>query len=72
MRMFAGPNGSGKSELKSYLPESLLGRYLNPDEIESGIRQSGFLNLPAWGVMTTLNRTSFERWGWRKVRLRYV
>lgn len=53
MRVSAGPNGSGKSELKFYLPESLLGRYLNPDEIESGIRQSGLLNLPAWGVMTT-------------------
>ena len=32
--MFGGPNGSGKSSLKSYLPEPLLGIYLNPDEIE--------------------------------------
>ena len=33
LRMFAGPNGSGKSVLKSYLPEPLLGGYLNADEI---------------------------------------
>ncbi len=36
--MFAGPNGSGKSELKKYLPNSLLGVYLNPDEIERNAR----------------------------------
>jgi predicted ABC-type ATPase len=36
--MFAGPNGSGKSTLKSYLPEELLGAYLNPDEIEQEVR----------------------------------
>lgn len=33
--MFAGPNGSGKSVLKSYLPEPLLGVYLNADEMEA-------------------------------------
>jgi predicted ABC-type ATPase len=33
--MFDGPNGSGKSVLKSYLPEPLLGFYLNPDENEA-------------------------------------
>lgn len=37
LRMFAGPNGSGKSVLKSYLPQELLGVYLNPDEVETGI-----------------------------------
>jgi predicted ABC-type ATPase len=41
MRMFAGPNGSGKSVLKSYLPEPLLGMYLNPDEIEKAVRECG-------------------------------
>ena len=35
LRMFAGPNGSGKSVLKAYLPEPLLGVYLNADEIEA-------------------------------------
>jgi len=48
--MFAGPNGSGKSVLKSYLPLALLGVYRNPDEIEAGIKRSGFLDLGAFGV----------------------
>jgi predicted ABC-type ATPase len=51
--MFAGPNGSGKSVLKSYLPAELLGVYLNPDEIEAGIKQRGFLDVGAFGVGTT-------------------
>ncbi len=48
--MFAGPNGSGKSTLKSYLPERLLGYYLNPDEIEREIREVGHLDLARYGV----------------------
>ncbi len=51
--MFAGPNASGKSTLKSVLPHELLGIYLNPDEIESKIQQTGFLELSAFGVTTT-------------------
>lgn len=51
--MFAGPNGSGKSELKKYLPPALLGIYLNPDELEKGIREKGFLDLATYGVTTT-------------------
>ena len=35
--MFGGPNGSGKSTLKGYLSNTLLGVYLNPDEIEKEI-----------------------------------
>jgi predicted ABC-type ATPase len=50
LRLFAGPNGSGKSVLKSYLPEALLGVYLNPDEVEAEIRRSGGLNLRNLGV----------------------
>lgn len=50
LRMFAGPNGSGKSTLKSYLPVTLLGVYLNPDEVEADIRTLGFLDLSAYGV----------------------
>jgi len=42
--MFAGPNGSGKSTLKSYLPEKLIGVYLNPDELEQDVRRQGFLD----------------------------
>jgi predicted ABC-type ATPase len=53
MRMFAGPNGSGKSVLKSYLLPKLLGVYLNPDEIEAGIKRDGWLDLRAIGVETT-------------------
>jgi predicted ABC-type ATPase len=48
--MFAGPNGSGKSTLKSVLPPALLGVYLNPDEIEAGIRRTGFLRLADFGL----------------------
>jgi len=44
--MFAGPNGSGKSSLKSFLPEELLGIYLNPDDIEREIRLQTFWILP--------------------------
>jgi predicted ABC-type ATPase len=51
--MFAGPNGSGKSLLKSYLPNELLGVYLNPDEIEQAIRSQGFLDFTTYGITTT-------------------
>lgn len=50
--MFAGPNGSGKSTLKSYLPEALLGVFLNPDEIEKEIKGQGFLDCARYGVST--------------------
>lgn len=53
LRMFAGPNGSGKSVLKGYLPEPLLGVYLNPDEIESAVKKHGHLNFHDFGVETT-------------------
>lgn len=53
LRMFAGPNGSGKSVLKSYLPEPLLGMYLNADEIEAGVKERGYLDLPSLGIETT-------------------
>jgi len=51
--MFAGPNGSGKSVLKSYLPEPLLGVYLNPDEIEAGIKSSCYADLQSFGIQAT-------------------
>jgi predicted ABC-type ATPase len=50
MRVFAGPNGSGKSVLKSYLPEPLLGIYLNPDEIEAKVKERGYANLREFGI----------------------
>ena len=45
MRMFAGPNGSGKSTIKSVIDSSLLGYYINPDEIEKELVGKGFLTL---------------------------
>ncbi len=51
--MFAGPNGSGKSTIKEVLEPELLGVYINPDEIEKGIRTSGCLDFSAFDVTTT-------------------
>lgn len=52
--MFAGPNGSGKSTLNGVINPTLLGIYINPDEIEKQIAQrSDFLDLSAYGVNTT-------------------
>lgn len=53
LRMFAGPNGSGKSTLKSVVSPTLLGVYLNPDEIEKKIAQDSFLDCGDYGVKTT-------------------
>lgn len=50
--MFAGPNGSGKSVLKSYLPMPLLGVYLNPDEIEAGVKEQSYADLRSLGIET--------------------
>lgn len=41
LRMFAGPNESGKSTIKSVISNDLLGIYVNADEIEKEMRQSG-------------------------------
>jgi predicted ABC-type ATPase len=56
MRMFAGPNGSGKSVLKSYLPTSLLGTYLNPDEIEADVKLQGYLDMKMFGAEMTAEK----------------
>ncbi len=50
LRMFAGPNGSGKSRIKSVLRPELLGVYINPDDIERDIRQSGAFRFSDFGV----------------------
>ena len=52
--MFAGPNGSGKSSLKSYLPEPLLGIYLNPDEIEQSVKECGYVDLMGFGTLPSM------------------
>ncbi|WP_221178475.1 zeta toxin family protein [Pseudomonas frederiksbergensis] len=51
--MFAGPNGSGKSTIKSVIGPELLGIYINPDEVEKDIRDTGFLDLKEYGVNGT-------------------
>lgn len=53
LRVFAGPNGSGKSTLKEVLPESLLGVYVNADEIEKLIRADGYLSLTEFSIEAT-------------------
>ncbi len=53
LRMFAGPNGSGKSTIKSVIPPSLLGVYINPDDIEKEIQSFDFLDLSPYGVLGT-------------------
>ncbi len=52
LRMFAGPNGSGKSTIKSVIRRELLGVYVNPDEIEASIKQSDFLDLSEFEIVT--------------------
>lgn len=51
--MFAGPNGSGKSTIKSVIPSSLLGIYINPDEIEDAIRSEGFFDFQGFNIATS-------------------
>ncbi len=55
LRMFAGPNGSGKTTVKNALrrPPSWFGLYINPDELEQTVRQTGFLSLAPLGLTTT-------------------
>ena len=53
LRMFAGPNGSGKSTVKELIPDSLLGMYLNPDEIEKELHRTGAFDFNLSGINTT-------------------
>lgn len=57
MRMFAGPNGSGKTTVKNGLawPESWFGVYINPDDLEKAIRETGILKLDSFGFTTDTN-----------------
>ncbi len=51
MRMVAGPNGSGKSTLNGLLRPDLFGVYVNADDIERQVRETGgTLDLRAYGV----------------------
>lgn len=51
--MFAGPNGSGKSTLKAKVPEQLLGKYINPDEIEQQITSTKALDFSDYSLTVT-------------------
>ncbi len=51
--MFAGPNGSGKSTIKQAVPVEILGMYINPDEIEIKIRNTGLFDLLGRGIAAT-------------------
>jgi len=55
LRMFAGPNGSGKTTVKTNLgkPASWFGIYINPDDLERSIRETGFLPLAPYELTTT-------------------
>ena len=55
LRIFAGLNGSGKSTIKSVISDSLLGYYLNPDEIEKEINQQGYLDIRDFNIKTNRN-----------------
>jgi len=50
LRMFAGPNGSGKTTVKNGLsrPDTWFGIYINPDEFEKSIRESGSLSISSF------------------------
>ena len=63
LRMFAGPNGSGKSTIKSVVSPKLLGYYLNPDEIEKEIKDSGYLDIRGYNIQTSEYeiRTFFDK-----------
>ena len=52
MRVFAGPNGSGKSTLKTILQPELLCVYINPDEIEKNIKNSGYIDFSSFFIRT--------------------
>ena len=53
LRMFAGPNGSGKSTIKAVVSPSLLGYYLNPDDIEKEVNNRDYFDLRGMSVETS-------------------
>lgn len=56
MRVFAGPNGSGKSTLKSVIEASLLGVYVNADEILTEFQSIGYLSLRQFQINPSKSR----------------
>ncbi|MCQ3034339.1 zeta toxin family protein [Pseudomonas syringae] len=52
LRVFAGPNGSGKSTIKDQIDPRLINIYVNADEIEKGVKATGFLDLAEFNIST--------------------
>lgn len=50
--MFADPNGSGKSTLRNVLNDNLIGTYINADDIEREIVETGRLTLSQFNLNT--------------------
>lgn len=50
MRVFAGPNGSGKSTVLQVLKPAWIGAYVNADDMERQLRQTGQLGLNDLGL----------------------
>jgi hypothetical protein len=51
LRVLAGPNGSGKSTIKGELKPEWIGVFVNADEIERGLKETGgALDLAAMGM----------------------
>ena len=51
MRVFAGPNGSGKSTLFQSIKRLLqIDHFINADEIEKQLKETGFINLYDYGI----------------------
>lgn len=54
LRIIAGPNGSGKSTFIDTLRKNFdCGIYINTDEIEKGLRDTGFINLNNYKISST-------------------
>jgi predicted ABC-type ATPase len=54
MRVFAGPNGSGKTTIiKSLLAEIPFGVYVNADDIESLLKETGVLRFETYQLIVT-------------------
>lgn len=50
IRIFAGPNGSGKSTFNRLVPAHLLGNYINPDDIERSIKDTGYFDFTSYRI----------------------
>jgi len=60
LRVFAGPNGSGKTTILKLIDDSFdLGYYINADDIEQELKQSGYIDLTNYGI-TNIVSTKFH------------